>query len=78
MSIKNFVVQRIANKTDGTIAMPNWALDTVEEGKKKFYQQCGLAVDSENLTDAVVLLSKDGRIVEDCSAYFDHRKEEDE
>lgn len=75
--MKDYVVVRIANKQDGTIAIPVWDADTVEAGKKKYYQQCGLAVDSGNYTDTVVLLNKEGMIVDDCRAFFDHRKEDE-
>lgn len=58
--MKNFVVVRIANKQDGTVAIPVSAYDTEAEAWKEFYRLCGQAVDSTNLMDSVSILTKEG------------------
>ena len=74
--MKNFVVVRIANKPDGTTAVPVVTLDTEVQGRKEYFRQCGLAVDSENLTDAVIMLNKEGMCY--CSECFVHPAPEPE
>ena len=58
--MKNFVIVRIANKPDGTIAAPVYSFETEAEAWKEFYRQCAQAVDSTNLMDAVSILTKEG------------------
>ena len=58
--MKEFVVLRIANKADGTTVAPVKTFDTEVEAEKEFFRSCAAAVDSENVTDAVTLLSKQG------------------
>lgn len=58
--MKNFIVIRIANKQDGTVAIPVSAYETEAEAWKEFYRLCGQAVDSEHLLDSVSILSKEG------------------
>lgn len=58
--MKEFAVVRIANKPDGTTAVPVSAFEDEQSAYKEFFRQCGLAVDSENLTDSVTLLYKEG------------------
>ena len=68
--MKNFVVLRIANKADGTTVAPVKTFDTEIEATKEFFRSCAAAVDSDNLTDAVALLSKEGFEME--HRYFVH------
>lgn len=58
--MKEFVVVRICNKQDGTVAVPVSTFETETDAQKEFFRQCGLAVDSTHLTDAVALLTKQG------------------
>lgn len=58
--MKEFVVLRIANKADGTTVAPVKTFETEVEAEKEFFRSCAAAVDSENVTDAVTLLSKQG------------------
>ena len=68
--MKEFVVLRIANKADGTTVAPVKTFETEVEAQKEFYRSCAAAVDSENITDAVTLLSKEG--FELKHEYFEH------
>ena len=58
--MKEFVVVRICNKADGTVAIPVSSFENEVDANKEFYRLCGLAVDSTHLTDAVSLLTKQG------------------
>lgn len=58
--MKNFVVVRIANKQDGTVAIPVSSFETEADAWKEFYRLCGQAVDSEHLLDSVSILTKEG------------------
>ena len=58
--MKEFVVLRIANKADGTTVAPVKTFETEVEAEKEFFRSCAAAVDSDNVTDAVTLLSKQG------------------
>ncbi len=62
--MKNFVVVRIANKQDGTAAVPVSVFETENEARREFYRLCGQAVDSEHPMDAVSLLSREGFALE--------------
>lgn len=68
--MKEFVVIRICNKQDGTVACPVSTFETEAEAVKEFFRLCGLAVDSTHLTDAVSLLTKQG--FELRHEYFTH------
>ena len=68
--MKEYVVVRICNKLDGTVAVPVSTHETEEAAQKEFFRQCGLAVDSTHLTDAVSLLTKQG--FELKHEYFTH------
>lgn len=68
--MKEYVVIRICNKQDGTVACPVSTFETEAEAQKEFFRQCGLAVDSTHLTDAVSLLTKQG--FELKHEYFTH------
>lgn len=58
--MKEYVVVRICNKQDGTVAVPVSSHETEAEGIKEYFRQCGLAVDSTHLVDSVALLNKFG------------------
>ena len=58
--MKNYVVVRICNKQDGTVACPVSTFENETDAQKEFFRLCGLAVDSVHLTDAVALLTKQG------------------
>jgi len=58
--VKEFVVLRIANKADGTVSAPVKTFDTDVEAQKEFFRSCAAAVDSDNITDAIALLTKEG------------------
>ena len=58
--MKEYVVVRICNKVDGTVACPVSTFEVESDAQKEFYRLCGLAVDSTHLTDAVSLLTKQG------------------
>lgn len=58
--MREFVVVRICNKADGTVAIPVSSFETEAEATKEYFRLCGLAVDSTHLTDSVVLLNKFG------------------
>ena len=58
--MKNYVVLRIANKQDGTVACPVASFETEAEAWKEFYRLCGQAVDSAHLMDSVAILNKEG------------------
>lgn len=58
--MKNFIVIRIANKTDGTASIPVSAFENEADAWKEFYRLCGTAVDSVHPLDAVSILTKDG------------------
>ena len=58
--MKNFIVIRIANKSDDTAAIPVSAFENEADAWKEFYRLCGTAVDSVHPLDAVVILTKDG------------------
>lgn len=74
--MKEFVVVRICNKADGTVAIPVASFETEDAAKKEFFRLCGLAVDSTHLTDAVSLLTKQG--FELKHEYFTHPAPEPE
>ena len=74
--MKEYVVVRICNKLDGTVAVPVSTHETEEAAQKEFFRQCGLAVDSTHLTDAVSLLTKQG--FELKHEYFTHTAPEPE
>lgn len=58
--MKNYIVVRYANKPDHTEMARISAFESETEAWKEYYRFCGLAVDSENITDAVVIMTKDG------------------
>ena len=58
--MKNFIVIRIANKSDGTIAAPVASYEAEADAWKEFYRLCGAAVDSQHPMDAVTILTKEG------------------
>lgn len=58
--MKEFVVLRIANKQDGTVACPVSTYEDEPSAWKEFYRLCGQAVDSPHLMDAVTILTKQG------------------
>ena len=58
--MKEFVVLRIANKQDGTVACPVSTYEDEPSAWKEFYRLCGQAVDSTHLMDAVTILTKQG------------------
>ena len=68
--MKEFVVVRIANKQDGSVAIPVKAFDDEDSALKEFFRIAAIAVDSDNLTDAVSLLTKEGFEVR--HEYFTH------
>ena len=68
--MKEFVVIRICNKTDGTPACPVATFEDRASAEKEFFRLCGQAVDSAHLTDAVSLLTKQG--FELKHEYFEH------
>ena len=68
--MKEFVVVRICNKQDGSIACPVATYETEAEAQKEFFRLCGQAVDSVHLTDAVSMLTKQG--FELRHEYFEH------
>lgn len=68
--MKEFVVLRIANKADGTTVAPVKTFETEVEAQKEFFRSCAAAVDSENITDAVSLISKEGFEIK--HEYFEH------
>ena len=68
--MKEFVVIRICNKQDGTIACPVSSYEDKPSAEKEFFRLCGQAVDSAHLTDAVSLLTKQG--FELKHEYFEH------
>ncbi len=69
--MKEYVVTHIVNKADGTASAPGTVYGTEAEARKAFYRLCGQAVDSEYLTDAVVLMTKDGFLLESKSFHHD-------
>ena len=71
--MKNFVVIRIANKKDGTVAAPVATFETEADAWKEYYRLCGAAVDSEHLLDSVAILTKEGFEMEHRS--FQHPAE---
>ncbi len=66
---KEFFVVRLCNKADGSVACPVKSFDDESAAYKEFYRSLAAAVDSENLTDAVVLLTKGGFVLE-YKAFF--------
>ena len=62
--MKEFFVVRLCNKADGTVACPVKSFDDEQSAYKEFYRSLAAAVDSENLTDAVVLLTKGGFVLD--------------
>ena len=68
--MKNFVVLRIANKQDGTTVAPVKTFEDEQSAQKEFFRSAAAAVDSDNLTDAVSLLTKEGFEVR--HEYFTH------
>lgn len=71
--MKEFIVVHIVNKADGTASIPGTAYDTETEARKAFYRLCGQAVDSDYVTDTVVLMTKFGDVID--KERFDHRAE---
>lgn len=65
-----YFVIRLMNKADGSPAVRVSNFATEVEAWKEFYRFCGLAVDSENLTDAVMICSKQGFCID--YKYFEH------
>ena len=55
-----FAVICIQNKPDGTNNISRVAYASETEAWKGYYRSCGNAVDSENLTDAVAILTQEG------------------
>ena len=53
-----FAVIILQNKQDGTANISRTPYATETEAWKAFYRSCGNAVDSENLTDAVIIMNK--------------------
>lgn len=68
--MKEFVVLRIANKQDGSVACPVSTYEDEPSAWKEFYRLCGQAVDSTHLMDAVTILTKQG--VELDHKVFEH------
>ena len=58
--MREYFVIRLCNKADGTVACPVKSFEDEQGAYKEFYRSLAAAVDSENLTDAVVLLTKQG------------------
>ena len=58
--MKEYFVIRLCNKADGTVACPVKSFEDEASAYKEFYRSLAAAVDSENLTDAVTLLTKQG------------------
>ena len=58
--MKNYCVIRMANKPDGTFAAPVQAFESEAEAQKEYFRLCGLAVDSVNLMDSVMLTTAQG------------------
>ena len=58
--MKEYLVIRIANKPDGSLAAPAQAFETETEAWKEFYRLCGIAVDSVNISDSVSILTRQG------------------
>lgn len=58
--MSNFIVIRIANKADGSLAVPSSGHETQAAAEKEFFRQCGTAVDSAHPMDAVMLVTKEG------------------
>lgn len=67
--MKEFFVVRLANKADGSEVHPVKAFDDEVSAYKEYYRSLAAAVDSDNLTDAVVLLTKGGFAL-DYKAFF--------
>lgn len=61
---KNYVAMRFVSKADGTMSIPYQTYEDRASAEKEFYRLCMLAVDSENPMDAVMLISKDGMMVD--------------
>lgn len=58
--MKNYCVIRMANKPDGTFAAPVQAFESEADAQKEYFRLCGLAVDSVNLMDSVMLTTAQG------------------
>lgn len=65
-----FAVIILQNKQDGTANISRTPYATETEAWKAFYRSCGNAVDSENLTDAVIIMNKEGFTLD--YKYFEH------
>ncbi len=65
-----FAVIIMQNKVDGTSNISRTPYASEAEAWKAFYRSCGNAVDSENLTDAVVIMTKEGFTLD--HKYFAH------
>ena len=74
--MRNYLVLRFANKLDGTAVAPVSSYENKADAQKEFFRLCGQAVDSTHLTDAVMLMSKEGVVFE--SRCFEHPAEEPE
>ena len=74
-----YLVIRIANKPDGSVAAPVIPFDDSVKAEKEFYRLCGLAVDSVNITDAVSLLTTRGEVIQQkCFFHLEEEGEENE
>ena len=58
--MKNFCVIRMANKPNGDFAAPVQAFELETDAQKEYFRLCGLAVDSVNLMDSVMLTTAQG------------------
>lgn len=72
--MQNYLVVRAMNKDDGTMETSTASFETLPLAEKEFFGLVTDAVDSEYLTDTVVLLTWDGETVD--RKYFRHKKEE--
>ena len=74
-----YLILRIANKPDGSVAAPVIPFDDGVAAEKEFYRLCGLAVDSVNITDAVSLLTTRGEVImQKCFFHLEEEGEENE
>lgn len=58
--MKAYCVIRMANKPDGSFAAPVQAFENEADAQKEYFRLCGLAVDSVNLMDSVMLTTAQG------------------
>ena len=71
----NYLIIRIANKPDGSTSSPIQHFKDGIQAEKEFYRLCGLAVDSVNISDTVIMMTTRGEIMQ--SKWFYHPAEED-